>query len=130
MNQTILRVGDELIVPGFPPHKMAYVGPIGPYGEDVVNPAKGQAAQFVHFDLIPNREQLLVGERGPEDWHAQARVQARAREVVEKRVLNRTLWPNCEHICSYIRTEKPESPQLKFWGGVAAVIGLMFLLSD
>src|SRR5713101_3504140 len=56
MNQVILRVGDELIVPGFPLHKMVYVGPIGPYGEDVVNPAKGRAAQFVHFDLIPNKE--------------------------------------------------------------------------
>ncbi|MGC1418345.1 MAG: hypothetical protein WA817_23875 [Candidatus Acidiferrum sp.] len=130
MDQIILRVGDELAAPGLPVHKMVYVGPIGPCGEDVVNPAKGQAAHFVHFDLIPNKEQLRVVARGPEDWYAQSRVQARARRVVGNGVVNRTLGPNCEHICSYIRGERPESPQLKFWGGVAALIGLIFLLSD
>ena len=45
----ILKVGDELVVPGLPQHKMRYVGPIGPSGEDVLDPPKGQAARFVHF---------------------------------------------------------------------------------
>jgi hypothetical protein len=119
-----LRAGDELVQPGIPAHKRAYVGPIGPYGEDVVDPAKGQAPRFVHLHSIPNWQQFLVGERGPEDWQSRMQVQARAHEVVSNGVVNRTLGPNCDHITSYIRNGKPESPQLKFWGGIA--VGVAF----
>ena len=101
-----LAVGDELVVPGLPQHKMIYVGPIGPSGEDVVDPAKGQPARFVHFNLLPNREQLVVGERGTADWSEALEIQARARDVVARGVVNRALGPNCEHIGSYIRNGK------------------------
>lgn len=126
MDETILRAGDELVEAGLVAHKMVYVGAIGPYGEDVVNPAKGQPPRFVHSCSIPNWAQLRVGKRGPESWQEQRLVQARAREVVANAVVNRTLGPNCEHITSYIRTGKPESPQLRVAGGVG-VLALIFL---
>jgi len=118
---TFLLVGDELIRPGLPQHKMRYVGPIGPYGEDVVDPAKASAAMFVRFESIPDKEQLLVGERGTADWTEILEIQKRARDVVARRVVNQWTGPNCEHIGSYIRHGEPDSPQLKFWGGAAAV---------
>lgn len=120
----VLMVGDELVVPGVPQHKMRYVGPIGPFGEDVVNPAKAQVAQFIHFDAIPNRERLFVGERGTANRYEQLQIQERAREVVARGVVNRALDSNCEHIGSYIRHGKPESPQLKLAVGlgIAAII--------
>jgi hypothetical protein len=122
----VLRVGDELVVPGIPQHKMIFVGAIGPFGENVVDPAKGQTVRLVHLHSIPNWEQFIVGERGPEDWGAQAQVQERAWEVLENRVVNRTLGPNCEHICSFIRTAVAKSPQLAFWGiAAAAAVGIM-----
>ena len=120
------RVGDELIERGFPAHKRVFVGAVGSYGENVVDPAKRQSACLVHLQSIPNWEQLIVGQRGPEDWGGQVQVQARACEVLTNGVVNRTLGPNCEHICSYIRTGKAESPQLKVAAGlgIAAVIFL------
>jgi len=121
-----LLIGDELVVPGIPQHKMRYVGEIGPFGEDVVDPAKGQPARFVHLDFVPNREQLLVGERGTTDWNEALEIQARARDVVARGVANRALGPNCEHIGSYIRHGKPASPQLRAAGAIAALI-LLFL---
>lgn len=126
MNQIVLRVGDELVEPGLFAHKMVYVGPIGPNGEDVLDPAKGQPARLVGFYSIPNWQALRPGQRGPESWQEQMLLQARAREVVRNGVVNRTLGPNCEHITSYVRTAKPESPQLRIAGGVAA-IGLLFI---
>jgi len=126
MDQIILRVGDELVEPELFAHKMLYVGPIGPYGEDVLDPAKGQPARFVHSCSIPNWGQLRVCQRGPESWREQMFVQARAREVVANGVVNRTFGPNCEHITSYVRTGKPESPQLRIAGGVAALALLLF----
>jgi hypothetical protein len=125
----VLRAGDELVLPGLPAHKVVFVGGIGQCGENVVDPAKRQAARLVHLHSLPNWQQLLVGERGPEDWDAQALVQERAWEVLENGVVNRTLGPNCEHICSYIRTGKAKSPQLRFWGGVAAVVAFGLLLA-
>ncbi len=126
----VLRIGDELVVPGLPAHKVVFVGTIGPYGENVVDPAKRQAARLVHLHSIPNWQQLLVGERGPEDWDGQAQVQERAWEVLENGVVNRALGPNCEHICSYIRAGRPKSPQLRFWGGLAAVVAFGLLLAN
>ncbi len=123
----VLRIGDELIEPGIPAHKRVYVGPIGPYGEDVVDPAKGQAARFVHFASISNKEQLVVGERGPENQYEQMQVQARACEVVAKSVLNRPFGPNCEHISSYVRNGNPASPQLTLGVGVSVIFGLLWL---
>jgi len=123
-----LLVGDELIVPGLPQHKMRYVGPIGSGGEDVVDPAKGQPARLVHFNFIPNRHLLLVGERGTTDWNETLQIQARACDVVERGVVNLTLHQNCEHIGSYIRHGEPESPQLKFWVGTAAAVAIGFAI--
>src|SRR6266436_2730250 len=88
-----LRVGDELFVPGLPAHTVVFVGAVGPLGENVVDPAKRQVARLVHLHSIPNWQQLLVGERGPEDWDSQAQVQARAWEVLENGVVNRALGP-------------------------------------
>jgi hypothetical protein len=125
---THLLVGDELIVPGLPQHKMRYVGPIGPCGEDVVDPAKGQPARFIRLEFIPNRNQLLVGERGTTDWNEAMQIQERALDVVERGVVNLALRQNCEHIGSYIRHGKPESPQLKFWVGTAAAAAIAFAI--
>jgi hypothetical protein len=125
-----LAVGDELIVPGLPQHKMIYVGPIGPFGEDVVDPAKGQAARFVHFDFLPNRDQLLVGIRGTTDWNVMREIQDRARDVVSRGVVNLGIRPNCEHICSYIRDGEEKSQQLRFWLSVAATIALFWGLAS
>ena len=122
------RIGDELVEPGLPAHKRSYVGPIGPNGEDVVDPVKGQPAQFVQLKSIPNWQHLLVGERGPKDCYRQDRAQERAWEVVTNGVVNRTLGPNCEHITSYIRTGGPKSSQLMFWGGVAAAVAFGVML--
>ena len=105
-----LLPGDELVEPGIPEHKRVYVGPIGPNGEDVVDPVKGQAAIFVHLTLIPNWGKLVVGARAGEDSYFD--VQQRAYEVVGNAIVNRTLVSNCEHITSYIRAGKPVSPQL------------------
>lgn len=120
-----LMVGDELVVPGLPQHKMRYVGPIGPWGEDVLDPAKGQPVRFRYFNSIPDPERLLIGERGTNDWNEIRAIQTRALDVVARGVVNRTLGPNCEHIGSYVRHGKePSSPQLKFWVsvGVTALI--------
>jgi hypothetical protein len=124
-----LRVGDELMLPGLPAHKVVFVGSIGPLGENVVDPAKRQAARLIHLTSIPNWEQLLVDERGPEDLEAQVRVQGRAWEILENRVMNRPLGPNCEHICSYIRAGSAKSPQLRFWGGVAVFATAALILA-
>lgn len=127
-NQIPLRVGDELIQEGLVAHKMAYVGPVGPRGEDVLDPAKGQLTCFVHFHSIPNRERLRLGQRGPETWGEQRLVQSRAREVVARGVVNRTAGPNCEHITSYVRTGTQDSPQLRAGVGLGLVVLVIFLL--
>jgi hypothetical protein len=128
VNEIILRVGDELVEPGLFAHKMIYVGSIGPCGEDVLNPAKGQLVRFIHSYSIPNWERVRVGQRGPESWQEQLFVQARAREVVANSVVNRTFGPNCEHIVSYVRAGKPESPQLQVGISLASIFALAFLV--
>lgn len=126
-----LLVGDEIVVPGLPLHKMRYVGPIGPYGEDVLDPAKGQPVQLRHFRSIPDLERLLIGERGTTDWNEIWAIQSRALDVVARGVINRPLWPNCEHIGSYVRDGKdPSSPQLKFWAGVGVAAALIATLGQ
>ena len=120
--RVVLLVGDELIRPGIPQHKMRYVGPIGPYGEDVVDPPKGQPTRFVHLDVIPDRDQLVVGERGTTDWYEAQQIQARALDIVRRGVVNHWLWPNCEHIGSHIRHGKAESPQLRIAAGVGVAV--------
>jgi hypothetical protein len=124
-----LVIGDELIRLGIPRHKMRFVGSIGPHGEDVLDAPKGQPARLVHYDLIPDRDQLLVGERGTFDWSEQLKIQARARDLVVRRVVNRPIGPNCEHIGSYVRHGEPSSPQLNFWLGAAAafLIGIVLV---
>jgi hypothetical protein len=126
----VVRIGDELIVEGLPAHKMRYVGPIGPFGEDVVDPPKGQAVRFVHLTSVPNWQQLRVGERGPEpsDWCGQQAVQSRARQIVANQVINQPLGPNCEHIGSQIARGKPESPQLRTAVGIGLAIIFLGLL--
>lgn len=124
-----LRIGDELIEQaGLIEHKMVYVGPLGLNGEDVLNPAKGSQVQLVSFYTVPNWRNLRLGKRGPESYLEQTQIQERARQVLLNRTVNRTLGPNCEHISSYVRTGKIESPQLKFWGGAAAVAAALVCL--
>lgn len=125
-----LRIGDELIeMVGPIAHKMVYVGPLGLDGGDVLNPAKGTQVHLLSLYSIPNWGNLRLGARGPESCYEQAQVQERARQVLQNRTVNRTFGPNCEHISSYVRTGKTESPQLKFWGGTAAVAALIWLLA-
>src|SRR6185437_3594506 len=82
-----LMIGDELVLPGIPDHKMTYVGAVGPFGEDVVNAPKGQVARFVHLSSLPSRDQIRVGDRGTMDWFEIQDIQARAHDVVQRRVL-------------------------------------------
>lgn len=119
--EVFLLPGDELIQSGIPEHKRTYVGPIGPNGEDVVNPAKGQPVRFEYLTLIPNWEELVVGARAQEDAYFE--VQQRALWVVNEGIINQTLKQNCEHITSYIRTGKAESPQLQAIGLAAGFVG-------
>ena len=123
-----LRIGDELIEQVGPiTHKMVYVGPLGLDGGDVLNPAKGTEVQLVSIYALPNRQNIHIGARGPESCFEQAQVQERARQILAKRMANQTLGPNCEHISSYVRTGKTESPQLKFWGSALFVAALICL---
>jgi hypothetical protein len=127
-NVVILRPGDELIQLDLPAHKRVFVGAIGLSGENVIDPVQAQIAQLVHLHSIPNWQQLLVGERGPEDVFEQAQVQQRAWKVVTESIMNRARWPNGEHICSYIRTGEVECSQPKFWAGVAAAVAAALAL--
>jgi hypothetical protein len=120
----VLRSGDILGKPGTM-HRVVFVGSMELEGQNVVDPTKGQAARLIHLHSIPNWQELRIFARGPEDGFAQAQVRERAWEVVTKGVKNYTLVSNCEHICSYIRTGEPESPQLKFWVGVAAAAAIV-----
>lgn len=121
-----LIVGDEIVVPGIPQHKMRYVGPIGPNGEDVLDPAKNRPVQLKHFAAIPNPERLLVGERGTNDRNEACAIQIRALDVVNRGLVNHTFWQNCEHIGSYVRYGKnPNSPQLKFWVGAVVAVAIL-----
>lgn len=125
-----LRVGDELIEQVGPvAHKMVYVGPLGLDGGDVLNPAKGMAVQLVSLYALPNWRSFRIGARGPEDCYEQAQVQGRARQVLQNRTVNQTFGPNCEHISSFVRTGKTESPQLKFWVGAVVVAALIYVFS-
>lgn len=128
-----LRIGDELVELAGPiAHKMVYVGPLGLDGGDVLdvlNPAKGTEVQLVAFSSLPNRQNLRLGQRGPENYFEQAQIQERARQVLANRTVNHTFGPNCEHISSYIRTGKIESPQLTFWGAAAVLAVLVCLLA-
>jgi hypothetical protein len=120
-------IGDELVVLGIPEHKMTYVGPIGPQGEDVVDAPKGQAARFVHWQLLPNKDQIRVGDRGTTDWFEQRQIQQRARDLVQRRVVNQTFGPNCEHIHTYIAKGTPYSPQLRTAAGIAVAVAIIGL---
>lgn len=126
MENVQLRVGDQLLQRGLVTHVMTYVGAIGPYGEDVLDAPKGGAARLVHFAEIAERGEILLGERGPESWLEQRTVQQRAIAAIG--TVNRTGGPNCEHISSFIRKGKPESPQLAF-GVFATLIALIIVLS-
>lgn len=120
----VVRVGDELVQRGIPAHKMTYVGPVGPTGEDVVDAPKAQVARFVRLAEIPAWHELVVGKRGPDVWDVagQRAVQTRAHRVVSAAVLNRPAGPNCEHIGSYVRDGNPESPQLRAVAGLALAL--------
>ena len=116
-----LRVGDELRIPGVPVHVMTYVGPLGPYGEDVLDAPKGTEARLIHLVNVLNRGNVLLGERGPESCDEQRAVRERAIYLLGTR--NHPLGPNCEHIASYVRTGVAESPQLR-GAGLLSLIGI------
>ncbi len=114
--QVQLRAGDELLEPGLPIHVRTYVSPLGPNGEDVLDAPKNGVAQLIHFESIKHRVRL--GKRGPESWQEQQAVRQRAVQMLG--TANKPLGPNCEHIASYVRDGKPESPQLARF----AIVGL------
>jgi hypothetical protein len=84
------------------------VSPLGPNGEDVLDAPKNGVAQLIHFAHIKHRVRL--GKRGPESWREQQAVRQRA--LLTLGTPNRPLGPNCEHISSFVRAGKAESPQL------------------
>jgi len=107
----LLRVGDELRIPGLPIHVMTYVGPLGAHGEDVLDAPKNSEARLVHLASVLNRGTAVLGQRGPESSAEQRAVRERAIYVLGIR--NLPFGPNCEHIASYVRTGVSESPQLR-----------------
>jgi len=124
MERVTLRIGDQLLQRGgLVTHVMTYVGPIGPNGQDVLDAPKGEAARLVHFWEVAANGNILVGERGPESWWEQRAIQQRALSVIG--TINQTAGPNCEHISSFVRKERPESPQLRGGLLVAAIIALI-----
>lgn len=116
-----LRVGDELRIPGVPVHVMTYVGPLGPHGEDVLDAPKASEARLVHLQSIFNTGTVLLGQRGPWSYDEQRAVRERAIFILG--TLNNPLGPNCEHIASYVRTGRAESPQLR-GAGLLSLIGV------
>jgi hypothetical protein len=125
--QVPLRIGDELRIPGLPTHVMTYVGPLGPYGEDILDAPKKGVATLVHSGPVLNQPGRIVylGKRGPESWQEQQAVRQRALQAIG--TPNKPFGPNCEDISSFVRTGKSESPQrvglllIAFVGVVAAL---------
>jgi hypothetical protein len=125
MNDVFLRIGDELRIPGplGTTHVMTYVGPLGSWGEDVLDAPKNSPARLIHYRQIIGS--LTIGQRGPESWWEQQAVQQRALQVLG--TPNRLIGPNCEHISSFVRTGNAESPQLRGFGFVASIVGALIL---
>jgi hypothetical protein len=124
-----LRIGDELRIPGLPTHVMTYVGPLGPYGEDILDAPKKGVATLVCSGTVLNQPGRIVylGQRGPESWQEQQAVRQRALQAIG--VANKALGPNCEDISSFVRTGKPESPQRVGFLVLASLVGVVAALS-
>ncbi|MGH9522129.1 MAG: hypothetical protein ACRD3E_06325 [Terriglobales bacterium] len=118
-----LHVGDELRqVTPLVTHSMAYVGPIGPNGEDVLNAPKGGVATLMHLAEVIKDGPVTIGERGPQTWAEQVSVQQRALQA--RGTPNRLVETNCEHITHWVRTGRKKSPQLQFAVGFAVVAAI------
>ena len=105
----LLRIGDEVRVPGVPIHVMTYVGPLGPHGEDILDAPKKGVATLVHSRTVLSQPGIFVGQRGPESWAEQQVVRQRALLAIG--TPNKPLGPNCEDISSFVRKGEAESPQ-------------------
>jgi len=113
-----LRIGDELLEPGLPTHVRTYVGPLGPYGEDVLDAPKNGVGQLIHFSQIKNRFRLAsVALNLGRSNRPFGNVPFKLLGHPEPDLL--VLTVNTFH--SYVRVGKAESPQLAGF----AVVGVL-----
>jgi len=120
-----VKVGDELRTPaGVITHVMVVVERLA-NGDHLVldSPKNGTARLVLLSDLLAAGQTITLGKRGPDTWIEHVEISQRARQVLG--TPNLPLKWNCEHICSYVRTGKAESPQLRGIATVAvSVLGL------
>jgi hypothetical protein len=129
--QVRLRIGTEVLQPMSPfgPYHKAPVVGYTPNGEEVVlDHPKGKQSHFRLLRDLAAEGPTFIGEAGPASLQERAVIQARAFQAAGK-PFDLLRW-NCEHSSTFVRKGNPESPQLKFWGGVAAVAGFLYLLTD
>jgi hypothetical protein len=122
-----LKIGDELkMLVGAVTHVMTVVALLGGGDYLVLDAPKNGTACFKRLsELLASGQTIRLGRRGHDGWQEQQAVWQRANEVLGSP--NLLLRWNCEHISSYVRTGKAESPQLR--GFFAVVIGTAALFA-
>ena len=125
-----LGIGTELlqkITPLGPIHKASVVG-FAPNGEELVlDHPKGGASQLVPLKDFVAGTETFIGKRGPSSVVEQQAITNRAAQTVGTRY--NIFARNCEHVSSFVRTGKAESPQLAICFLVALVFGAMIIAS-
>lgn len=123
-----LQIGDKLRVPvrlGVY-HYGIYVGPCGPYGEDVVHNDKGGGVQLVGFRIFAAGQPVQVVSRA-RSWYEGWVIRDRALSLVGTRydLLNF----NCEHAANYAEAGVAFSPTLRGSAFLGLVGGLVWWAS-
>jgi hypothetical protein len=125
-----LGIGTELlqkITPLGPIHKASVVG-VAPDGEELVlDHPKGGASHFIPVKDFAAGTETFVGKRGPSSLAEQQAIQNRAVQAVGTRY--NVFARNCEHVSSFVRTGKAESPQLAIFVVLAIFLGAVFIAS-
>ena len=129
--QVRLGIGTEVLQPMSPvgPYHKAPVVAYAPNGEEVVlDHPKGKRSHLRLLRDFASEGPTFIGEMGPVSLQECAEIRARAFRAVGK-PYDLLRW-NCEHSSTFVRNGAPESPQLNFWGGIAAVVGFLWLFAD
>jgi hypothetical protein len=125
-----LGIGTELfqkITPLGPIHKASVVG-FAPNGEELVlDHPKGGASHFVPVKDFVSGTETFIGKRGPSSLVEQQAIQKRAVQTVGTRY--NLIARNCEHVSSFVRTGKAESPQLAVCFLLALFVGVALIAS-
>lgn len=97
----VMEIGDKVRVRadfGFY-HYAIYVGPCGPYGEDVVHNEKGGRVVFAYFHDFADGRDVEVAQRAARSWEEREAIVRRAISLLGRRydLVNF----NCEHFANY-----------------------------